>query len=102
MTNGSTAIRGTIPPVQSPVKWAAVKRVIRYFGMSVVFLLAFGGVVTWSLLDVLPPAPEGMVWVPGGELWMGSDFVMFSDAQPVHRVNVEGFFRSPISSSNGS
>ena len=36
------------------------------------------------------PAPEGMVWIPGGEFWMGS--TAFADAQPVHRVYVDGFW----------
>jgi formylglycine-generating enzyme required for sulfatase activity len=36
------------------------------------------------------PAPEGMVWIPGGEFWMGAD--EFPDAQPWHRVWVDGFW----------
>ena len=38
-----------------------------------------------------PPgeAPEGMVWVPGGNFWMGDDF--FPDAPP-HLVYVDGFW----------
>jgi formylglycine-generating enzyme len=36
------------------------------------------------------PAPEGMVWIPGGEFWMGSK--ASADAQPVHRVHVDGFW----------
>src|SRR5262245_59240659 len=47
------------------------------------------------------PAPEGMVWIPGGEFSMGSDETGESlcglpgvtrDAQPVHRVYVDGFW----------
>jgi formylglycine-generating enzyme required for sulfatase activity len=37
-------------------------------------------------------APKGMVWVPGGEFWMGSDNRMFPDARPVHKVYVDGFW----------
>src|SRR5947207_583106 len=46
-------------------------------------------------------APEGMAWIPGGEFSMGSDVAGESlcalsgvtrDAQPVHRVFVDGFW----------
>jgi len=36
------------------------------------------------------PVPEGMVWIPGGEFWMGADD--FPDAQPWHRVSLDGFW----------
>jgi len=36
-------------------------------------------------------APVGMVWIPGGEFWMGSDEPQFLDARPSHRVYVHGF-----------
>jgi len=36
------------------------------------------------------PAPEGMVRVPGGTFWMGSN--EFPDAKPVHKVYVDGFW----------
>jgi formylglycine-generating enzyme required for sulfatase activity len=36
------------------------------------------------------PAPEGMVWIPGGEFWMGDEDER--DAQPWHRVRVSGFW----------
>lgn len=35
-------------------------------------------------------APQGMVWIPGGEFWMGAD--EFPDAQPWHLVFVDGFW----------
>ena len=31
-----------------------------------------------------------MVWIPGGEFWMGAE--EFPDAQPWHRVSVDGFW----------
>ncbi len=46
-------------------------------------------------------APEGMVWIPGGEFSMGTDLSCESicglpgttvDAQPIHRVYVDGFW----------
>jgi formylglycine-generating enzyme len=48
------------------------------------------------------PAPEGMVWIPGGEFSMGSEdpttntvcggHEPMRDARPVHRVYVDGFW----------
>lgn len=47
------------------------------------------------------PAPDGMVWIPGGEFSMGSDAANDSmcgqpgltrDALPIHRVFVDGFW----------
>lgn len=37
------------------------------------------------------PAPEGMVWIPGGEFSMGLADMM-EDARPIHRVYVDGFW----------
>jgi len=36
-------------------------------------------------------APPGMAWVAGGRFWMGGD-PTFADAQPGHRVRVDGFW----------
>src|SRR5579871_1053181 len=54
----------------------------------------------WTLDDLGPiainasnppgPAPEGMVWIPGGVFWMGSED--FPDAQPIHKVLIDGFW----------
>jgi formylglycine-generating enzyme required for sulfatase activity len=35
-------------------------------------------------------APTGMVWIPGGRFWMGTNHM--EDAQPVHQVEVKGFW----------
>src|SRR5205823_7122995 len=37
------------------------------------------------------PAPEGMVWIPGGPFWMGSAEDPDSNA-PLHQVAVSGFW----------
>jgi len=37
-------------------------------------------------------APPGMVWIPAGEFWMGSDEAKFPDARPWHRVRLSGFW----------
>ena len=36
------------------------------------------------------PAPDGMVWVPGGTFRMGDND--FPDARPVHAVTLDGFW----------
>jgi formylglycine-generating enzyme len=38
------------------------------------------------------PAPEDMVWIPGGTFWMGADDASMPDAKPVHEVSVSGFW----------
>ncbi len=35
-------------------------------------------------------SPDGMVWIPAGRFWMGTDHM--EDAQPVHEVEVKGFW----------
>jgi len=44
---------------------------------------------------------HGMVWIPGGEFWMGNDSPGFRDAQPVHKVRVHGFWmdKTPVTNS---
>jgi len=44
------------------------------------------------------PAPEGMVWIPGGTFWMGCDDCDMPDTQPVHLVSVDGFWmdKTPV------
>ena len=61
------------------------------------------GFETTSINSTKPPspAPEAMVWIPGGEFSMGSDHRSESlcglpgitnDAVPIHRVYVDGFW----------
>jgi formylglycine-generating enzyme required for sulfatase activity len=40
-----------------------------------------------------------MVWIPGGEFWMGADD--FPDAQPWHRVSLDGFWIDKTEVTNG-
>jgi formylglycine-generating enzyme len=35
-------------------------------------------------------SPDGMVWIPAGRFWMGTNHM--EDAQPVHEVEVNGFW----------
>jgi formylglycine-generating enzyme required for sulfatase activity len=42
------------------------------------------------LKDSPPVEPPGMVWIPGGTFWRGSDNPMRRDGQPPHRVSVDG------------
>ncbi len=48
-----------------------------------------------SPASATPVAPEGMVWIPGGEFEMGAldgDTHARADERPRHRVRVDGFF----------
>lgn len=49
---------------------------------------------TPKINDTAPPepAPEGMVWVPGGQFWMGAAEDHMKDARPWHRVYVDGYW----------
>ncbi len=38
------------------------------------------------------PAPEGMVWIPGADFFMGIEEPAYPDARPVHRVRVKSFW----------
>lgn len=39
-----------------------------------------------------PPPAKNMVWIPGGEFTMGSDFPDYPEEGPTHRVSVDGFW----------
>lgn len=46
-------------------------------------------------------APEGMVWIPPGEFWMGTDARdAWKDEKPAHRVRVDGFWIDPTEVTN--
>ena len=38
------------------------------------------------------PAPDGMIWIPGGQFWMGTADDHMADARPWHRVYVDGYW----------
>jgi formylglycine-generating enzyme required for sulfatase activity len=38
------------------------------------------------------PAPAGMLWIPGGQFWMGAAEDYMADARPWHRVYVDGYW----------
>lgn len=61
-----------------------MRRWIRRLVIGLVWLTAAGAHAPGS------NAPPGMAWIPGGDFWMGSDD--FADAQPWHRVHVDGFW----------
>ena len=44
------------------------------------------------LVSASPLVPDGMVRIPSGEFWMGSDNPMFKDARPWHRVYLDAFW----------
>jgi len=55
--------------------------------------LAYGSIRArfWKV-EPPPPAPPGMVWIPGGSFRMGTDRPEMKDARPIHTVSVSGFF----------
>src|SRR5262245_2804322 len=68
-----------------------MKRPLSFLAAAVAaFAAAYGVTLFWN---APPPAPPGMVWVPGGEFTMGTDAdVGWADEKPAHRVRVDGFF----------
>lgn len=54
---------------------------------------AEGSLARSAEADVYPP--PGMVWIAGGEFWMGTEHPEMRDARPVHRVRVSGFWIDP-------
>jgi formylglycine-generating enzyme len=68
-----------------------MKRTSLLLGLAAAaFATAYGATKLWH---APPPAPPGMVWVPGGEFTMGTDADLgWPDEKPAHRVRVDGFF----------
>src|SRR5262245_64659834 len=63
-------------------------------GLLCLALFAFGAAFFLTQLLTAPSAaPDGMVWVPGGEFTMGTDSELgWPDEKPAHRVRVDGFW----------
>jgi formylglycine-generating enzyme required for sulfatase activity len=54
------------------------------------FAVAYAATRLWK---APPSGPPGMVWIPGGEFTMGTDFDLgWPDEKPAHRVRVDGFW----------
>ena len=68
-----------------------MKRMMALVGVGLTaFAAAFAATRHWN---APPPAPPGMVWVPGGEFTMGSDAESaWPEEKPAHRVRVGGFW----------
>jgi formylglycine-generating enzyme required for sulfatase activity len=66
-------------------------RTLLFIALAVAAFAITYGVVKWS--ERPPAAPEGMLWIAGGEFTMGSDDPeATSHEHPAHRVRVDGFW----------
>jgi formylglycine-generating enzyme len=88
------------PHPAAPSKLTAWKRILLLAGLAVG---AFA--VTYGAVKLTGPskgkAPEGMVWIPGGEFTMGSDGPdTTSGERPAHLVRVDGFWMDEIDVTN--
>src|SRR5436190_20360477 len=114
--NGSTRHRGASTGEHSSTRWS----------MTAVWMLLSIGCKpattpqTQTISEFAPTianaapapgrAPEGMVWIPGGEFSMGSADPRSAicggpdampDARPIHRVYVDGFWMDATEGRNG-
>jgi sulfatase modifying factor 1 len=51
-----------------------------------------GAGATAAEAQAKPGPTGGMVWIKGGEFWMGSEHAEMQDAKPIHRVALDGFW----------
>jgi sulfatase modifying factor 1 len=75
---------------------------------SLLLVLCWGG--SCAAAGEKPEAPEGMVWIPGGEFSMGANVegrgscceqaMPSNDAGPLHRVRVDGFWMDTTAVTN--
>ena len=63
---------------------------------------ADSGELTPKINSAKPPATAlpGMVWVPGGQFWMGCDDALMRDARPIHMVSVDAFWMDKTAVTN--
>ena len=63
-------------------------------GLLLLTLLAMSGIAQTHAQT--PASPGGMVQIPAGEFWMGSE--QYSLEKPVHRVSLDAFWiaRTPV------
>jgi formylglycine-generating enzyme required for sulfatase activity len=68
-----------------------IRRVLLFGALAIGAFAATYALVKWSQRP--PAAPEGMVWIPGGEFTMGSDAPdAYPAERPAHRVRVDSFW----------
>lgn len=121
----SAAVTAARPPVATP-REVALGKLYRLLAIVAGVVILAAGTIYWDKIHdfLFPPprpltalaaedddgsplklnastppgtAPTGMVWIPGGEFYMGTEArdykgEQFIDALPVHRVYVDGFW----------
>jgi sulfatase modifying factor 1 len=127
MKHNSTGITRKIPGRNLPVNTSPDKKGNSfYFWLACAGILGLLGALTYVLwpmpkrpfgdqADPTPPkinantppgpAPAGMVWIPGGEFWMGGEVETYDgnvapDSLPMHKVYVDGFWMDQHEVSN--
>ena len=56
-----------------------------------------------DLVDLKEPEfqlSNRMVWISGGDFWMGDDKDSYDDAKPIHKVHVDGFWMDQYTVTN--
>ncbi len=82
------------------MKWAARLSRQHCLTMSVMLIALLTASLSAAQHRQPRPAPQGMVWIPGGTFWMGCEGCGMADAEPVHQVTVDGFWIDPTPVTN--